>query len=75
MAQVSDEERQWSYHDNPKVIGAIAAVAGLLGIVLALAFNSGGERTTVATVTPPPPVTAPPLVPEPPVGSTVEPKT
>ena len=44
--------------------------AAILGIVLALALNSGGERTKVATSAPssPAPVTAPPLVPAPPVG-------
>jgi hypothetical protein len=69
--------KAWTYHDDPKTTAAIVVGAAILGIVLALALNMGGERTKVATNAPgsAAPVTAPPLVPEPPVGSTVEPRT
>jgi|RhiMetStandDraft_4_1073278.scaffolds.fasta_scaffold1043956_1 hypothetical protein len=66
--------KPWNYHDDPRTMAAIALGAAILGIVLALALNSVGERTSVATNAPAP-VTAPPLVPSPPVGSKVEPKT
>src|SRR5262249_5427275 len=66
--------KPWNYHDDPKTMAAIAIGAAILGIVLAFALNSAGERTSVATNAPAP-VTAPPFVPTPPVGSKVEPKT
>ena len=76
MARILDAETQWSYHDNPKVVGGIVAGAAILGIALALALNTGSDRTKVATApSSQAPVTAPPVIPVPPVGSTVEPKT
>ena len=70
-------EKPWNYHDSPQAVAGIVIGAAVLGIVLAFALNGVGERHKVATNAPtsPAPVTAPPLVPEPPVGSKIEPKT
>lgn len=70
-------EKAWTHHDDPRTTAGVVIGAAILGIVLALALNSGGEHTKVATSAPssPAPVTAPPVVPAPPVGSTIEPRT
>jgi hypothetical protein len=76
MREELDAGKPWNYHDDPRAIGAIAIGAAILGIGLALVLNSGGEFTRLATApSSHAPVTAPPVVPEPPVGTIIEPKT
>jgi hypothetical protein len=75
MGEDLDTAKPWNYHDSPKAIGTITIAAAVLGIALALALDSGGERTRVATApSSQAPMTAPPVVPVPPVGSNIEPK-